>query len=832
MRAALCRLVFPALFLSALPGCVTLHFPVYKPQPESPFGIHGPTYSHWLAAGAPHTWEEGAARLRVLEDSGAGWARQDFWWGLVEPEPGKFQWDDFDRAIAAYERHGIKLLAILCYASKWSAGVSPDNDEERARFAEYVYQMVRRYKGRVGAWEIWNEPNIQPYWSPRPDPELYAKLLAVAYAAAKRADPDCIVVGGVLAGPDHRFLRGMYQAGAGGCFDVLSYHNYGQENNIVREWPEIERLRAIMAEYGDGDKPLWHTETGFFTGPVGLSEHDQAGRIVRYSVGLLALGIERMFQLTLADWTDDPQFHDLSVYRGLTHADYRTKESYRAYQTMCRRLGDKRFVAALRPAPGVSGYLFQGDRDKVLVLWREEATEERPAELDLGVPVALVQQMDGDWRVYRAESGCYTLPIGRDPVYVLNPGPSITNQRRVTWPNPVRTPLPRAADALVEVTVRNPTDMPLRFRVFPAAQPAPTMAVEIPPRQTQRAKVCVDASGLDVGLHEFTWTLEGAVSARGYRLVEVQSPLTLAFEPLRRLRADDPKLPVRVDYSGTQPTRAAVSLSVDGRVAGVPLDIMLKPGEATHAEIPFDLRPFESGDAIPLAVTLDAQGLKLTTAYLRPLIACPRAPEEAGIDGDVREWRASPPQLTPAMFRWEYVNAAQTPPPEDLTVTGWIAYDMRGLWLALEVQDDVRAFPQGRAVWNWDSLQVGLDLGGDALPEQTYDDNDLEIELGARADDADWCYLGACPLGWPQEALSAKLVGIVRPDETRGTVAYELLIPAELLVSVTSLEPDTVIGFSLLVNDNDGSGRSGWLELTPGIGLGKHPAQFAWLWLR
>jgi hypothetical protein len=40
------------------------------------------------------------------------------------------------------------------------------------------------------------------------------------------------------------------------------------------------------------------------------------------------------------------------------------------------------------------------------------------------------------------------------------------------------------------------------------------------------------------------------------------------------------------------------------------------------------------------------------------------------------------------------------------------------------------------------------------------------------------------------------------------------------------------MGFSLLVNDDDGQGRAGWQELTPGIGVGKMPSQFAWLWLR
>lgn len=59
-------------------------------NPSSPFGMHGPQFSHWLHAQTPHLWAEGEARFRVLADTGAGWARQDFWWGLIEPEQDTF----------------------------------------------------------------------------------------------------------------------------------------------------------------------------------------------------------------------------------------------------------------------------------------------------------------------------------------------------------------------------------------------------------------------------------------------------------------------------------------------------------------------------------------------------------------------------------------------------------------------------------------------------------------------------------------------------------------------------------------------------------------------
>jgi hypothetical protein len=262
--------------------------------------------------------------------------------------------------------------------------------------------------------------------------------------------------------------------------------------------------------------------------------------------------------------------------------------------------------------------------------------------------------------------------------------------------------------------------------------------------------------------------------------------------------------------------------------------VALEPGRTQTVELPLDLAAFGEGKAVDMELAFESRGLTLTTACRRPLIACPRAPSAASVDGDLGEWASLPAQIKPHMLTWAYVNAREAPGPEDLSVTGWVAYDERGLWIVLRVKDDTPAFPQSRAVWNWDSLQVGLDLAGDAHPDGSYDANDLEIELALKpgGDPPRYLYLGYCPDGWPQEQLSAQLLGAVRPDAEPGTVAYELLVPAALLVSTISLEPEVVIGFSLMVNDNDGQGRAGWQELTPGIGLGKHPWQFAWLWLR
>jgi polysaccharide biosynthesis protein PslG len=82
---------------------------------------------------------------------------------------------------------------------------------------------AQRYAGKVGAYEIWNEPNAAPYYGPQPDPAGYTELLKAAYPAIKAADPDATVIGGVVGSTvtyenytlnPVTFVDEMYQNGA------------------------------------------------------------------------------------------------------------------------------------------------------------------------------------------------------------------------------------------------------------------------------------------------------------------------------------------------------------------------------------------------------------------------------------------------------------------------------------------------------------------------------------------------------------------------------------------------------------------------------------------
>ncbi|NJL32757.1 MAG: hypothetical protein HC893_01480 [Chloroflexaceae bacterium] len=56
----------------------------------------------------------------VLDQSGAGWVREDFHWFWIEPEPGRFQWEYYDRMVELVHARGINIIGVLGHPPGWA----------------------------------------------------------------------------------------------------------------------------------------------------------------------------------------------------------------------------------------------------------------------------------------------------------------------------------------------------------------------------------------------------------------------------------------------------------------------------------------------------------------------------------------------------------------------------------------------------------------------------------------------------------------------------------------------------------------------------------------
>lgn len=242
-----------------------------------------------------------SCNLEMLSQCGVKWIRAWWGWGMVEKQQGQFDWTEFDRQYAMVTEKEMRVMPILLryypqYEHAWAGLVDRIQRPpyKMDQWGSFVSQTVSRFSGRIGTWEIWNEPGCVPDFTPR----LYADLCKTTYLEARRADQKCRLVG--FAGVDLPYVEEAADAGALSSMDIIGEHSY---HHVKR--PETgmldrcEKLRAILARH-QKPMPVWHTEQG--TGADGdgyvaglLSEEECASSLVRSYVCALASGVEKFF---------------------------------------------------------------------------------------------------------------------------------------------------------------------------------------------------------------------------------------------------------------------------------------------------------------------------------------------------------------------------------------------------------------------------------------------------------------------------------------------------------------------------------------------------------
>ena len=230
---------------------------------------------------------------------GFNWAKQQVEWFRYNAGPGQYDWGALDRIVEGANAHGINLLFSVVKAPRWSR---PPQDTDQGppadpdTYGAFLRDMAVRYKGRVKAYEIWNEQNVYYEWGGRGhklNAARYVELLKVAYNAIKSVDPGAIVISGALASTGYNdgdiaindgiYLEQMYQAGLGRYCDAIGAHPSGYNNPADADWRSwsdppapsfkghpsfffrgtMELYRNIMIKYGDGRKRIWPTEFGW-----------------------------------------------------------------------------------------------------------------------------------------------------------------------------------------------------------------------------------------------------------------------------------------------------------------------------------------------------------------------------------------------------------------------------------------------------------------------------------------------------------------------------------------------------------------------------------------
>lgn len=233
---------------------------------------------------------EVAALLDHAARLGATWLRTDAYWNAVEGVQGVYDWTNLDRVTSMCQARGLFVILCAHTMPEWArtggaadpASTGPTTTAQVDAFAQFCAALTTRCPDAVV--EVWNEPNLDQFWGPTPDPDAYVAALRAAYAAMKAANPDVYVLGccfgGAQAAPDiatQPFYEGVRDAGGLRYLDGVSHHPYDASGRAGGGLAEATAIRRWLDRDGYRGNQIWGTECGTASaGGQGQTEAVQA----------------------------------------------------------------------------------------------------------------------------------------------------------------------------------------------------------------------------------------------------------------------------------------------------------------------------------------------------------------------------------------------------------------------------------------------------------------------------------------------------------------------------------------------------------------------------
>jgi hypothetical protein len=249
---------------------------------------------------------DAAARANVIGDvkqAGFNWLTEQIEWDAVEMAPGDYDWTQLDNIVNDSNAAGLNLMLSFQHAPVFyrtdTSGLMPGDP---SMYGTFLSAVASRYPGKIQAYELWNEENLDRETGPgNVDPSTYLPLLESGYTAIKSVDPSALVLLGAPSPTtsnvpgsimdDLTYLQNLYAINGGeviGYFDVMSAHPSGFSNppdctpatpecSLSGAWntddsffafTRVSQYHDIMVQNNDAAKQIWFTEYGYCSNPT------------------------------------------------------------------------------------------------------------------------------------------------------------------------------------------------------------------------------------------------------------------------------------------------------------------------------------------------------------------------------------------------------------------------------------------------------------------------------------------------------------------------------------------------------------------------------------
>jgi len=331
-----------------------------------------------------------------------------FSWACVEPEKGKFNFEEAELIASEAEKRGIAVIPTLGNSdfivdakrnNDWPSWVRP-NCATVKKAGEWGYEVMlppmedwrgyikavaSHFKGRIKRYEIVNEPNGFL------NCKDYMEYLKAACEEIKSADPNAKVAGfcvtGDKGGKLEGFLGACIKEGGLNYADIVTYHPYGasQISSGIPADLSIERMKTLVDKHRDGkDVQLWDSED-FYLGDFKGDGNDRSNclpsEVAAHFLIDLAEGVTQapfINSTGLFKSTSSPYFESLYPW------DYgHPSGNLAVFNSLARRFEGAKRIGKFKPGGDIVVYAFEKDGKPIAAIWAYG--ESKPVKTSLGV---------------------------------------------------------------------------------------------------------------------------------------------------------------------------------------------------------------------------------------------------------------------------------------------------------------------------------------------------------------------------------------------------------------------------------------------------------------
>lgn len=734
----------------------------------------------------------------------------------------------------------------------------PKTPEQLEKWKTFCRTVAEVTKGTTPRFEVWNEPNLSNFnYNVNIDNGYtWTKMGVAAHEAITEVNPNAIVAGpgvtGIYQGEEYttsnyiggkHFFEQAMEAGMWKTFDTISIHSYMYSAPEGTAGPaEIQALKDMYTAKGVPEPKAMITEAGYTT----------TSSYVKTPYVQGALNVRYVLYYKANNALDD--IVCLYNYDRIGYQDNQRESSFGHVESSYD--GNKRYgtygfprdsalmVTAMNYVMAKSDFVkfYKSDDDIVQIneynsrKWDKKfitlhsTGDERVVTLKLNTDkVTYYDEWGNEQEVY-GNNGLFTFCAKSAPVYILGDinGVEIVDNKTFIGYNEIKTEC--AVDNTTTVSVNNYSDKDYSIE---AVAPSCAEVIETTNLKAGSTGNVTLKNYAPVGT-EYTIKLnikdgDKTVQSLDYA-VESDMPVKVELEcelaegnDINRWKG---KLKVK-NVSVNSSLKGKIKFTGPSLFDGMgDIDIGLIPRGRT-GEVEFNLPKLVKKGQYTFEYQLTNED-KNIYKFSQPLdfTVATYAEKKPTIDGVLEpgEWK-----YDSSMYADSLEQVKKLPNwkgADDLSGRSAIEWDEDNLYMYAEVTDDVfRNVSPANSNWNGDSIQFGVifkDSGVVLIGQAGTTFHEIGVALSPTGPSV-YRYLSQDNFYSAGEVENAEAMVKRKGNKT----IYELKIPWKnlLLPNQQPKEGDT-LGYSFLINEDDGEGRKGWIEYASGIGLSKDTSLF------